>query len=190
MNGLNYNIAKNISHLNFQILQEAIQAALRTEISFSIIEMEKQSKLLLDTMANKLVDTHAEQVCLIVESSNDVPPEHESVEHMEQVDVTEDVKSNHDKEDPKDGSEEEIDVQSLMGIDLGGRCKNKELRVIHIKHERERSTRTMRGVEYTCEKISFLLNPNSSLQVIHYFDVVHGLKLFHLQDLRANIQQV
>ena len=50
--------------------------------------------------------------------------------------------------------------------------------------------RTMRGVEHTCEQISFLLNSNSSLQVIHYFDVAHGLKLFHLQDLRANLQQV
>ena len=48
----------------------------------------------------------------------------------------------------------------------------------------------MRGVEHTCEQISFLLNSNSSLQVIHYFDVAHGLKLFHLQDLRANLQQV
>ena len=60
MNGLNYNIAKNISHLNFHILQEAIQAALRIEISLSIVEMAQKSKLLLDTMANNLVDTHAE----------------------------------------------------------------------------------------------------------------------------------
>ena len=28
------------------------------------------------------------------------------------------------------------------------------------------------------------------MQVIHYFDVAHGLKFFHLQDLRANLQQV
>ena len=27
-------------------------------------------------------------------------------------------------------------------------------------------------------------------EVIHYFDVAHGVKLFHLQDLRANLQQV
>ena len=81
-------------------------------------------------------------------------------------------------------------VLSLIGINLGDRGKNKELRVIHIKHECERSTRTMRGVEHTCEHMSFLLNSNSSLQVIHYFDVAQGLKLFQLQDLRANLQQV
>ena len=28
------------------------------------------------------------------------------------------------------------------------------------------------------------------MQVIHYFDVAHGLKLFHLPDLKANLQQV
>ena len=76
--------------------------------------MAKKSKLLLDTIAKKLVDTHAEKVCLIVESSNDVPPEHESVEHMEQVDITEDVKSSHDKEGTKDGSEEETGVMGGM----------------------------------------------------------------------------
>ena len=106
MNGLNYNIAKNISYLNFQILQEAIQAALRTEISLSIVEMAQKSKLLLDTMANKLVGTHAEKVFLIVEDSNDVLPEYESVEHIEQVDIAEDVKSSHDKDGTKDDSEE------------------------------------------------------------------------------------
>ena len=113
-----------------------------------------------------------------------------SVAHMEQVDITEDVKSNHDKEHPKDGSEEEIDVQSLIGINLGDRGKNKEMRPIHIKHECERCIKSMRDLKHTCEEKSFLLPFNSSLQVIHYFDVVHGLKLFHFQDLRANLQQV
>ena len=65
-------------------------------------------------MAKKLVDTHAKKVCLIMEDSNDVLPEDVSVEHMEQVDITEDVKSSHDKEDPKDGSEEEIGVMGGM----------------------------------------------------------------------------
>ena len=58
--------------------------------------------------------------------------------------------------------------------------------------------RTMRGVELTCEQSSFLLNSNSSWQVIHYSvtvlklfpDVAYDLKLFYLQDLKANLQQV
>ena len=48
----------------------------------------------------------------------------------------------------------------------------------------------MRDLKHTCEEKYFLLPFNSSLQVIHYFNIVHGLKLFHLQDLRANLQQV
>ena len=82
------------------------------------------------------------------------------------------------------------DVLSLIGINLGDRGKNKELRIIHIKHKCERCTKSVRDPKYTCEKNSFLWPFNSSLQVIHYFDVAHGLKLFHLQDLRANLQQV
>ena len=76
--------------------------------------MAQKSKLLLDTMANKLVDTHAEKVCLIVDDSNDVLLEYESVEHMEQVNITEDVKNSHDKEGTKDGSEKETGVMGGM----------------------------------------------------------------------------
>ena len=73
---------------------------------------------------------------------------------------------------------------------MGDRGKNKELRAIHIKHECERCIKSVRDLKHTCEKNSFLWPFNSSLQVIHYFDVAHGLKLFHLLDLRANLQQV
>ena len=48
----------------------------------------------------------------------------------------------------------------------------------------------MRDLKYTCEEKSFLSPLNSSLQVLYSFDLAHGLKLFHLQDLRANLQQV
>ena len=72
----------------------------------------------------------------------------------------------------------------------GDRGKNKELRTIHLKHECERCNESMRDLKYTCEEKSFLSPFNSSLQVLHYFVLAHGLKLFHLQDLRANLQQV
>ena len=84
----------------------------------------------------------------------------------------------------------EIDVQSLIGINLGVRGKNKELRTIHIKHECERCIKSVRNLKHTCEENFFLFPFNSSLLELHYFDVAHGLKLFQLQDLRANLQQV
>ena len=70
--GLNYNISKSISHLIFKTLQKAIQAALREEISFSVAEMVEKTKLLVDTVTNISVDTHIEQVCLVIEDSVDV----------------------------------------------------------------------------------------------------------------------